>query len=183
MIGRPSGFAATHATCRPSRETANDGDGKIAGPLDGAAESIDSDTGSRAQEGSEGFRVVRANHAAPPIAATAAVRTTHRVGAAARDRAAGTREAPSSRASPISRSRCRESLVRLRRSRSRTNGGTDDGNALQSGSRSRIAAMVSVVVSPPKARRPVSISKSTQPNAQMSVRLSTALPRACSGDM
>ena len=30
-------------------------------------------------------------------------------------------------------------------------------------------------------RRPVNISNSTQPNAQMSVRLSTARPRACSG--
>ena len=38
-----------------------------------------------------------------------------------------------------------------------------------------------IVVSPPKARRPVSISNRTQPNAQMSVRLSTGLPRACSG--
>ena len=33
------------------------------------------------------------------------------------------------------------------------------------------------------AGRPVSISYSTQPNAQMSVRLSTAFPRACSGLM
>ena len=32
-------------------------------------------------------------------------------------------------------------------------------------------------------RRPDSISKSTHPNAQMSVRLSTACPRACSGLM
>src|SRR5918993_563567 len=31
------------------------------------------------------------------------------------------------------------------------------------------------------ARRPASISKSTQPNAQMSVRVSTCCPRACSG--
>ena len=34
-----------------------------------------------------------------------------------------------------------------------------------------------------EAIRPVSISYSTQPNAQMSVRLSTACPRACSGLM
>ena len=32
-----------------------------------------------------------------------------------------------------------------------------------------------------KTRFPVNISKSTHPNAQMSVLLSTALPRACSG--
>ena len=57
------------------------------------------------------------------------------------------------------------------------------GRALQSGSRSRIAAIVSETVSPRNAGRPVSISYSTQPNAQMSVRLSTAFPRACSGLM
>ena len=37
--------------------------------------------------------------------------------------------------------------------------------------------------SPRKARRPVSASYSTQPNAHMSARRSTARPRACSGDM
>ncbi len=37
--------------------------------------------------------------------------------------------------------------------------------------------------SPPNGRRPASISNSTAPNAQMSVHLSTALPRACSGDI
>ena len=37
--------------------------------------------------------------------------------------------------------------------------------------------------SPPKALLPVSISYSTQPKAQTSVRLSTGLPRACSGHM
>ena len=44
-------------------------------------------------------------------------------------------------------------------------------------------ASTSVIVSPSNACRAVSISKSTQPNAQMSVRESTSLPRACSGDM
>ena len=38
-------------------------------------------------------------------------------------------------------------------------------------------------VLPSKARRPVSISNTTQPNAQMSVRRSTGAPRACSGLM
>ena len=57
------------------------------------------------------------------------------------------------------------------------------GRALQSGSRSRIAAIVSEIVSPRNAGRPVSISYNTQPNAQMSVRLSTGFPRACSGLM
>ena len=37
--------------------------------------------------------------------------------------------------------------------------------------------------SPSKARRPVSISYSTQPNAQMSLRLSASRPFACSGDI
>ena len=40
-----------------------------------------------------------------------------------------------------------------------------------------------VMVSPANRRSPVSISHSTTPNAQRSARLSTALPRACSGDM
>jgi len=36
---------------------------------------------------------------------------------------------------------------------------------------------------PPNTIRPASISNNTTPNAQMSARLSTGLPRACSGDM
>ena len=43
--------------------------------------------------------------------------------------------------------------------------------------------MVSETVSPSNAPRPVSISYSTQPNAQTSLRLSTGFPRACSGLM
>ena len=39
------------------------------------------------------------------------------------------------------------------------------------------------IVPRPNASRPVSISNSTQPNAQMSARLSTDCPRACSGLM
>ena len=45
------------------------------------------------------------------------------------------------------------------------------------------AASVSETVSPSNALRPESISYSTAPNAQMSARLSTDRPRACSGDM
>ena len=44
-----------------------------------------------------------------------------------------------------------------------------------SGSRSRIAAIESEMVAPPNACLPLSISKSTQPNAQISVRRSTLL--------
>ena len=43
--------------------------------------------------------------------------------------------------------------------------------------------MVSDTVSPGNALRPVSISNRTEPNAQISVRLSTVFPRACSGLM
>ena len=61
--------------------------------------------------------------------------------------------------------------------------GVADGNAVQSGSLLMTATSTSVTSSPWKARRPVSISFSTHPNAQMSARLSMAFPRACSGDM
>ncbi len=44
-------------------------------------------------------------------------------------------------------------------------------------------ASVSVTDSPAKTVRPLSISASTTPNAQMSARRSTGLPLACSGDM
>ncbi len=49
-------------------------------------------------------------------------------------------------------------------------------SAFQSGSRSMTCARISETSSPANARRPVSISKSTQPKAQMSARLSTARP-------
>ena len=59
----------------------------------------------------------------------------------------------------------------------------DEGNAFQSGSRSRMAAKVSATVCPVKGGRPVSISYRTQPKDQMSARVSTGRPRACSGLM
>ena len=46
-----------------------------------------------------------------------------------------------------------------------------------------MAAIVSEIVSPLNADRPVSISYNTHPNAQTSLRLSTGFPRACSGLM
>src|SRR4030095_8974386 len=64
-----------------------------------------------------------------------------------------------------------------------SSGGSAGGSAVQSGSRLRIAAIVSEIVSPENARLPANISYSTQPKAQTSVRLSTAWPRACSGLM
>ena len=57
------------------------------------------------------------------------------------------------------------------------------GSAVQSGTSFSTAASTCDVVSPPNTCRPVSISRSTTPNAQRSLRLSTALPAACSGDM
>ena len=45
------------------------------------------------------------------------------------------------------------------------------------------AATTCATVSPWNGRVPVSISNETAPNDQMSLRLSTVLPLACSGDM
>ena len=76
----------------------------------------------------------------------------------------------------MSRSRCFTSFSRHRCSRRRTASGVPAGSRFQSGSRPRIAAIASGTVSPANARRPVSISYSTHPNAQMSLRLSSSLP-------
>ena len=62
-------------------------------------------------------------------------------------------------------------------------GGVPPGSESHSGSRATTEAMTSVTVLPPKACRPVSISSSTPPKAQTSVRLSTSWPLACSGLM
>jgi hypothetical protein len=67
--------------------------------------------------------------------------------------------------------------------RVRIAGGVAGGSSDQSGSFISTIASVSETSSPVDGRRPVSISYRTQPNAQMSARLSTALPRACSGAM
>ena len=75
------------------------------------------------------------------------------------------------------------SFCRQRVSSSRIRGGVSAGSASQSGSAVRIAARTSDAVSPAKGRCPESISKRTQPKAQMSVLLSTGFPRACSGLM
>ena len=87
------------------------------------------------------------------------------------------------RTSPISRRRFFESFERHRTSKRRMDAGVVAGSADQSGSRSRILAIESETVSPANAMRPVNISYRTQPKAQMSVRLSTGNPRACSGLM
>jgi hypothetical protein len=87
------------------------------------------------------------------------------------------------RASPTSRRRVRGSRSRQRSSKSLTEGGVPAGSRLQSGSVLSTAASVSLTVSPTKRRVPVSISKNRTPKAHTSVRRSTGLPRACSGDM
>ena len=86
--------------------------------------------------------------------------------------------APSStrRRSPMSRTRCLGSFARHRRRNDARSAGTSPGSASHTGSRCSTSAKVSGTSSPSKGRRPVSISYSTQPNAQMSARLSTAGP-------
>ena len=75
------------------------------------------------------------------------------------------------------------SLTRQLCSSVRTGCGTSAGSASQFGSRRTTAPSTSVLSSPSNARLPVSISYRTQPNAQMSQRLSASCPFACSGDM
>ena len=83
---------------------------------------------------------------------------------------------------PRRRCRSRRSRSRHRRS-SRIADGVEAGSAAQSGSVLSTSASVSDTSSPRNRRRPLSISYSTTPNAQMSARLSTGLPLACSGAM
>ena len=87
------------------------------------------------------------------------------------------------RASPMSRWRRLGSFSRHRCSSRTMLSGVPAGSAVQSGDLSKIAAVVSATVSPRNTARPVSSSNSTQPNAQMSLRLSTTWPRTCSGLM
>jgi hypothetical protein len=87
------------------------------------------------------------------------------------------------RASPIACSRSRGSFWRQRRTSRSIGRGVDAGSASHDGSPRRMPASVSVTSSPSNVRRPVNISNSTQPKAQMSARRSTTFPRACSGAM
>jgi hypothetical protein len=61
--------------------------------------------------------------------------------------------------------------------------GVVEGRAAQSGSRSTTAATISVIVLPRNACLPDSASYKTHPKDQISVRVSSSLPHACSGDM
>jgi hypothetical protein len=87
------------------------------------------------------------------------------------------------RASAMSCSRFFGLRSRQRRSSRRIAGGTPAAARRGRSRRISTPASVSGTESPANSRRPVSISKSTTPNAQMSARLSTALPFACSGLM
>ena len=89
----------------------------------------------------------------------------------------------SMRTSAKSWRRSRGSRSRQRRRRRRAAGGVAAGRRSHATSLRSTAASTSDVVSPRKSRVPVSISNRMTPNAQMSVRRSTACPRACSGDM
>ena len=75
------------------------------------------------------------------------------------------------------------SFVRHRASRRRIDGGVPGGNAAQSGSVASTWAMVSLASPDANGRWPASISNRTTPKAQMSARLSTRFPFACSGAM
>ena len=107
-------------------------------------------------------------------------RTTGDAGGAGSSAAASSN---SNRASAMSARRRLRSRSSTRRRSRRTGSGVSGGSAFQSGALLSTATSTSATSSPSNARRPVSISYSTQPNAQMSLRLSTALPRACSGLM
>ena len=97
--------------------------------------------------------------------------------------AASSRSPSSSRASPMCCRRVFGSRLKHRRSTRRTPAGVSLGSAFHLTSARRTAASVSETVSPLKSFRPESVSWSTTPNAQISARRSTGLPRACSGLM
>ena len=84
-------------------------------------------------------------------------------------------------ASPMSRSRFFALRSRQRRSSARIVAGVSRGNWSKSIGLANTPASVCETVSPSNRRWPVSNSNNTTPNDQMSARLSTALPLACSG--
>ena len=87
------------------------------------------------------------------------------------------------RTSPMSLMRLRGSFSRQPRRKLPSTGGRFFGSVPQSGSIAITCAKVFDTSSPVNGRAPVSISNSTTPNAQISLRLSTGLPAACSGDI
>ena len=87
------------------------------------------------------------------------------------------------RASPISRKRVLTSRSRQRASNVRTTRGVSFGSLPTSIGARSTSASVWATVSPPNRRWPLSISNKTTPKLQMSARLSTGRPDACSGLM
>jgi hypothetical protein len=121
---------------------------------------------------------------APATAARIETREPRRAEPAARAGGASSGADSRMRASPMSRSRCCGSRSRQRATSARRDGGVSAGRRRRSISSLSTAASVSVTDRPaPNRRSPVSISYTTTPNAQMSARLSTGRPRACSGAM
>ena len=189
----PEPSRAPNATRRPSWESAGM-------PARSPSSSIETPAGSGSSA-----RITRGGAEVPepeprpnqtPTAANANQRGDRPGGASRRRDATGAGEAGAAagtsprisrssarRASPISRRRSFGSRSRQRSSRPRSAGGVPAGSRRQSISWRITAARVSEAVSPSNSRRPVTISNSTTPKAQMSPRRSTALPLACSGAM
>jgi hypothetical protein len=97
--------------------------------------------------------------------------------------AADIASAISRRAAAIESRRWARSFCRQRRNSRRTGTGVSGGSVSSGIESFNTDASTSETSLPVNARRPVSISKSTTPNAQTSARRSTGLPRACSGLM
>ncbi len=161
-------MGATKATALPSGEIA--GDSSI--PRESVSRwNLTLDAGA--------CRGCPCHHAAPKTiaasSAPASIDTARRVAPVGGAGGAAVRPSSSSScASPTSRRRRERSWRRQRSSRTRTDGGVAAGNPSSCGSPRRISAIVSDAVFPANSRRPVRTSYSTQPNAQMSLRRSTA---------
>ena len=179
IFGTPEASDAATARRRPSGETAVLTVSRvIATPSGSRADMV---AGSAA--GGAGRSMVDATTAAATTAASAPdqrARVRRRAGASS---GIDGRSSRRRRASPASRSRSRGSFFRQRPINVRMCAGVSAGSAFQLTSSFSTAASVVEVSSPPKARRPASISNRTDPHAQMSARRSTDFPRACSGDM
>ena len=183
----PEASAATNARAEPSGETA-----AIAPRRVPAAKAVPS--GARISKRATAGGSARSQY--HPMAAAAVVTSNTRLAicqAAGAPRFAAGRvmagnasaTGPSSmkRTTEKSETRSRRSFTRQREATVTRRGGASAGIMVQSGSVLMMAAMISVVSRPSNARTPASIWYSTQPNAQTSLRLSTAFPRACSGLM
>src|SRR5262245_23835189 len=165
------------------------GDSAIEPPVGSATDVSGPSSALNCINGRSTGRVVR--HAIQPKAAvtttraaTAAIESHDREAALAGGAASSSPEdANTIRASPIAWRRRLRSLVRHRRTNLRIATGVAAVSASQSGSSFRTLARVSETDSPSKALLPTSISYRTAPNDQMSARLSTDLPLACSGDI